>query len=882
MGIKIHGKRDSGQDFFKEISEDVFELNLSDIKLTEINLEFLSMCTNLMTLKLDNNKLSYLDLSPLSKCQKLENIFLQNNKLTSLEMEPLAKCSKLRKLNLADNYISSIDLSPLQNCSEIKYLYLDNAIYYWKGSEIPTHYALPEGLLKYYTQLKLVKNTNKSMIEISTFKENNMRIILKGKTTNDITFTHEIENDQTIIILSAEKLKNLDIEGLRNCKNLEELILSDNYFSSIDLSPLEECKNLKVLNLSNNLFTSINLKPLEKCKKLHTFDISNNKLSSIDISLLCKIEKLEKLNLRKNKFSVLNLQNFIDCENLVELEIDDSVEYFFEDTSLSSMVLFPKGLIKYYLKLKVEKKLKEVVSYYPKTSLITIKGRAEEGKAFILEIEEDQNIIDLSKKELVQISLDPLIHCKKLKTLFLDQNKLRLLDLSPLIECRFLETLHIDFNNLSYLDLKPLAQCKNLKILSLQFNRLSKLDLTPLEKCSELEMLILCENQFSSLNLKPLEKTKKLKKLDLDNNALSYLDLKPLINCLNLKLLNLFNNQLESLDLMPLKDCKQLQELNLRFNKLSSIDLTPLINCSNLKQLYLDDIEYIWSLNDIPEILSLPIGLQEIYPKLKKPIIREESEKKDNIRISTIIDKKSIIKDIKDPIEIKEAIIPIQIITPTITIKDITLNDIIDAIKNLKNEFFYYLTSKEHVHSILKNGILSKNKANSLGLIKKDLSWNSVQYLRDLKTITLTNNKNCKVHDLVPLYFNYKTPSNYRMWQKDNEIVLLCITKQILYSKECGFAFSDGNLADYDTRSYSDFSNLCKLDWNTINASNFDYMDDEIKRRRMSEFLVYPSIDPRFIKKIIVPNDRIAIEIEPIIEQENLQIKLIIDRGYFY
>jgi len=194
---------------------------------------------------------------------------------------------------------------------------------------------------------------------------------------------------------------------------------------------------------------------------------------------------------------------------------------------------------------------------------------------------------------------------------------------------------------------------------------------------------------------------------------------------------------------------------------------------------------------------------------------------------------------------------------------------------------FYYLTSRSHLLSILKRGILPRNKAEYYKLITTDLSSDSVQENREIKKVPISNGHLVNLHDLVPLYFVYKTPNNYRMWKKNKEIVLICIKKNILNYSECAFAFSDGNMANNKTRTFTRLVHLDKLDWEIVNNSFADFKDSEIKRKRMSEMLIYPNVSINFFEKIIVPTDEIKSNVQNSLNILGFEIPILVDNSYF-
>lgn len=153
-------------------------------------------------------------------------------------------------------------------------------------------------------------------------------------------------------------------------------------------------------------------------------------------------------------------------------------------------------------------------------------------------------------------------------------------------------------------------------------------------------------------------------------------------------------------------------------------------------------------------------------------------------------------------------------------------------------EYLYHMTHKSNLQNILQNGLLSHNMAHSRGLTKTDISDEKV------------NRRRNKVHDFVPFYFNSKNPMLYKRKNMQDEIVILCIDRNLLQTNS---KFTDGNAASNLTKFYSSAKDLEKLNWSVINSEYWnDFIDG--KRIRCSEILIPNEVKIHNIKKIFCYN----------------------------
>jgi hypothetical protein len=91
-------------------------------------------------------------------------------------------------------------------------------------------------------------------------------------------------------------------------------------------------------------------------------------------------------------------------------------------------------------------------------------------------------------------------------------------------------------------------------------------------------------------------------------------------------------------------------------------------------------------------------------------------------------------------------------------------------------KFLYKIVAAKYTQSILDRGILSYNEVRRLGIEHVDISWASVQVLRQLRTIDLGKN----AHDYVPLFFCWDPPMTFAV-RGDHSVSILKISPEILF-----------------------------------------------------------------------------------------------------
>lgn len=120
------------------------------------------------------------------------------------------------------------------------------------------------------------------------------------------------------------------------------------------------------------------------------------------------------------------------------------------------------------------------------------------------------------------------------------------------------------------------------------------------------------------------------------------------------------------------------------------------------------------------------------------------------------------------------------------------------------------------------------------GRTYQNIANEDVQAGRAAKTVPPTNRP---LHDFVPLYFGFKTPMVAVNKDKNEELVFLRFSLEILTTP--GVVITDGNARSNVTkfRSYTQIDDLSIVDAKAVNIVKYAH-DGELKRKKQAEILV--------------------------------------------
>lgn len=374
-------------------------------------------------------------------------------------------------------------------------------------------------------------------------------------------------------IKETEYLQNLP-KNIGNLKNLKVLDISDTYIVTLPKS-IGECDSLKEIivergNLSNLPDEIGNLKNLEKLEIKNT-NSNRNTLTTLP-NTISNLSSLKTLNLMKSgiqsladitfptSLETLNLNgiekgisnSIYDCENLIHLDLSNTLIPNFEKTDLSKL----SKLEKLYLKGNQLNSLPESTS-----SLTSLKILDLSYNKFIKIPPELLNLDNLEEISLKFNSIEVVENC------FNNNNKLKEIDL--------------EFNPLHTID-NSFSQCEKLEKVSLAASKTNSKPegqvTNAFNECPNLKIL-----KLNDMNLTSLESSFKdtnLEQLDISRNNLSSLP-ECVTDCKSLKDLNLFWNRKIKTIPESLKNLENLECLNARDCSITTIE--PLSGMQKLK-----------------------------------------------------------------------------------------------------------------------------------------------------------------------------------------------------------------------------------------------------------------------------------------------------------
>ena len=123
--------------------------------------------------------------------------------------------------------------------------------------------------------------------------------------------------------------------------------------------------------------------------------------------------------------------------------------------------------------------------------------------------------------------------------------------------------------------------------------------------------------------------------------------------------------------------------------------------------------------------------------------------------------------------------------------------------------------------------------------------------------VVLTDHTKIPLHDLVPLYLAPRTPALSARRDRQEELFFIDVSLDVLFDPCNEFAFTDGNAASSQTQFFRSLHHLDKVPWDVIQAEyRSDHSDG--RRRRCAEFLVYPSVTPRYFSRLVVVSPNAA------------------------
>jgi hypothetical protein len=188
----------------------------------------------------------------------------------------------------------------------------------------------------------------------------------------------------------------------------------------------------------------------------------------------------------------------------------------------------------------------------------------------------------------------------------------------------------------------------------------------------------------------------------------------------------------------------------------------------------------------------------------------------------------------------------------------------------------YRIIHVDNLRTLLVRGALyAPNCTPRDGLGYRTIHNVSVQASRHDQAIACGPKGTC--HDYVPFYFgplsvmllNLKTGRVEGYNQGQAPLIYLTTTLRSVQEAGCRFVFSDGHGLARFTGWYDDPRQLGQVDWDLVGARYWlDQPDDnDRKRRKQAEFLIWRGLDWSLIERIGVLNQQVKRAVEAILDE---------------
>ena len=191
--------------------------------------------------------------------------------------------------------------------------------------------------------------------------------------------------------------------------------------------------------------------------------------------------------------------------------------------------------------------------------------------------------------------------------------------------------------------------------------------------------------------------------------------------------------------------------------------------------------------------------------------------------------------------------------------------------------FIYHITHINNLESIVKaDGLLAYN---ALCEAKSKYTNIAAENIQDRRaTIRVPCSKRGFLHDYVPFYFAPRSPMLYTINKGNVEgysegqtpIIYLVSEVETIADSNLYFAFTDGHAAMAFTDFFDNLEYLDEaIDWEVMESRYwFDTDEDnDRKRKRQAEFLVYNFFPWQLVTEVGVKNYQIKTEVDNILEK---------------
>ncbi len=203
----------------------------------------------------------------------------------------------------------------------------------------------------------------------------------------------------------------------------------------------------------------------------------------------------------------------------------------------------------------------------------------------------------------------------------------------------------------------------------------------------------------------------------------------------------------------------------------------------------------------------------------------------------------------------------------------------------------YHITHYNNLKSILQSGELSccaNIQTNQVSYT--NIAHNNIQDRRARFVVPIQPGG--VVHDYVPFYFATRSPMLYAIHQGavngynggQKDVIYLVSSAERIEQAGYGYVFTDGHAIMGFSNYYSNLSDLDKIDWNIMRSRywNDNAEDNDRKRRRQAEFLVYDKLKFHDVEKIVTYDTQMQNSVNDNLRKVGHHIPVEVNKEWYY
>lgn len=203
----------------------------------------------------------------------------------------------------------------------------------------------------------------------------------------------------------------------------------------------------------------------------------------------------------------------------------------------------------------------------------------------------------------------------------------------------------------------------------------------------------------------------------------------------------------------------------------------------------------------------------------------------------------------------------------------------------------YHITHIENLKDIFKNkGLFCDSEISRKKIPYRCIAYQTLKERR-LK-IRVSTSSGGNLADYVPFYFCNRSPMLYaihkgqiQLRHMQNDIIyFVSSVEKVEKSKNLNWCFTDGHAVEAMTSFYEKSEDLSKIDWSIIENWSWKntQTDNDRKRKKQAEFLVYKFFPWELIEKIVLMDNKHWANINHLLRTETHKPDVMVEKKWYY